>query len=65
MAKKITLDRDECIGCQSCVEICPKVFAFDEDEEKAYVIDTEGEDTDDCAEEAAGSCPAGCITVEE
>jgi len=65
MAKKITLDSEECIGCQSCVEICPKVFAFNEDEDKAYVIDEDADDSDGCAEEAAGACPVGCITVDE
>jgi ferredoxin len=63
MAKKVTIDKDECIGCQSCVEICPDVFGFDEDEEKAYVL--EGFDANaDCAEEAQASCPADCIAIE-
>lgn len=64
MAEHVDLDQELCIGCQSCVEICPEVFGFDEDEEKAYVIDPEGGDVD-CAEEAAASCPAECITIEE
>ncbi len=63
MAKRVDLDLDECIGCQSCVEICPEVFGFNEDEEKAYVIDSEGGDVD-CAEEAAASCPVECITID-
>jgi ferredoxin len=63
MAKKVTIDKDECIGCQSCVEICPDVFGFDEDEEKAYVLEDFDENAD-CAEEAQASCPADCITVE-
>ncbi|MFO7802586.1 MAG: ferredoxin [Desulfovermiculus sp.] len=28
MSKKVVLDQEECIGCESCVEICPEVFAF-------------------------------------
>jgi ferredoxin len=63
MAKKITIDKDECIGCQSCVEICPDVFGFDDDEEKAYVLE-DFDDTADCAEEAQASCPADCIDIE-
>lgn len=62
MARQITLDQDECIGCQSCVEICPEAFGFDEGADKAFVI--EGADGDlDCVEEAAGSCPVSCIAV--
>jgi ferredoxin len=63
MPKHVELDQEECIGCQSCFEICPEVFGFDEDEEKAFVIDPEGGDID-CAAEAAASCPVECITVE-
>lgn len=63
MSRQVSLDQEECIGCQSCTEICPEVFGFDEDLEKAHVIDPASGDID-CAEEAAASCPAGCITVE-
>ena len=63
MAKKITIDKDECIGCQSCVEICPDVFGFDDDEEKAYVLE-DFDDSADCAEEAQASCPADCIDID-
>jgi ferredoxin len=62
MAKNVTIDKDECIGCQSCVEICPDVFGFDDGEEKAYVLENFDENAD-CAEEAQASCPADCITI--
>lgn len=63
MAKQVVIDTDECIGCETCVELCPEIFAFDEDAEKAHVIKAEGGD-EDCINEAVGSCPAGCITYE-
>ncbi len=63
MAKQVVIDTDECIGCETCVELCPEVFAFDEDAEKAHVIKAEGGD-EDCIDEAVGSCPAGCISYE-
>ena len=62
MAKQVTIDTEECIGCQSCVEICPEVFGFNDDEEKAFVINPDGGDIE-CAEEAAASCPAECIDI--
>ena len=61
---KVVIDQDECIGCESCVEICPEVFAFDEDEAKAYVIKEEG-GPEDQIQEAMDSCPSECITWEE
>ncbi|WP_028583825.1 ferredoxin [Desulfogranum mediterraneum] len=60
---EIRIDQEECIGCEACVEICPDVFAFDDDETKAYVID--GADPGaDCVDEAIASCPAECIFKE-
>ena len=63
MAKRIVIDEQDCQGCESCVELCPEVFEFDEDAEVAKVINPEA--TDDCVEEAIDSCPAECIYWEE
>ena len=42
MSKAVYIDEEECIGCGSCVEICPEVFQMKEGEEKAEVIKPEG-----------------------
>ncbi len=63
MAAQVIIDEDECIGCESCVELCPSVFGWNEDDEKAFVLDDADAD-DDCIEEAIASCPAECIEVE-
>lgn len=63
MAKQIIIDEDECIGCEACVETCPEAFGFDDDKEKAYVLD-EADPELDCVDEAVASCPAECISVE-
>lgn len=60
MGKTVVIDMDECIGCESCVELCPEVFEFDPSEEKAHVILPEGGD-EECIEEAMASCPVECI----
>jgi len=60
MAKQVVIETEECIGCESCVELCPDVFAFNEDEEKAYVQLLEGGD-EACIEEAISTCPVECI----
>jgi ferredoxin len=63
MAKQVEIDAEECIGCETCVELCPDIFAFDEDTDKAVVIQAEGGD-EDCIDEAMASCPGECITYE-
>ena len=60
MGTKVTIETDECIGCESCVELCPEVFEFDEEHEKAVVILPEG-GPEDCIEAAVETCPVECI----
>ena len=62
--KKPVIDYDECIGCGSCVEVCPEVFELKEDEGKAYVIAEDKCDSCDC-EDAANICPTEAITIVE
>jgi ferredoxin len=64
MSKKVVLDQEECIGCETCVELCPEVFAFDEETEKARVIKETGGPEDEIRE-AIDSCPVECIHWEE
>jgi len=58
----VSLNGEECIGCGVCAQICPEVFELDEDAGKAKVVRKEGAD---CAQEAADSCPVGCISITE
>jgi ferredoxin len=59
---RVSLDRNECIGCGVCVQICPDVFSMDDDAGVSKVINASGAP---CAKEAADSCPVGCIHVDE
>jgi len=64
MAEKVKVDQEECLGCESCTDLCPSVFGFDDENLKAFVI--EGSDQDvDCVDDAIASCPAECISKEE
>jgi ferredoxin len=49
VSKKVIIETDECISCETCVELCPEVFEFDEEAEKAVVIKPEG--GPECVEE--------------
>jgi len=60
MADNVDIKADDCIGCGSCVDLCPSEFEFDESETKAMVkLQVEG--TEECIQEAIESCPAQCI----
>ncbi|WP_291325077.1 ferredoxin [Desulfovibrio sp. UCD-KL4C] len=63
MAKKVVIDHDECIGCETCVELCPEVFALDAEGEKAEVIKEDAIDLD-CVQDSIDSCPVECISIE-
>ncbi len=56
----IKVDKNKCIGCGLCANLCPDVFAMDSDG-KSKVI---AQKNLDCARQAAASCPVMAITVE-
>jgi len=60
MAANVSIDEDECLGCETCVETCPSVFAMDDDGEKATLVDPDAEVTEK-VEKAAAYCPQKCI----
>ena len=61
---QVIIDEDVCIGCETCVELCPEIFRMDPLPEKAEVILPEGGSVD-CIEEAMEACPVSCIRWEE
>lgn len=57
----VYLDQIACNGCGGCAEICPEVFGFNDQEEKAFLRQ---ETTDAaCVYEAASLCPVDCIEI--
>lgn len=60
---KAIIDADLCIGCQACVDTCADVFQMDGD--KAIVIaDPVPSACEECAKEAAETCPVDAIKYE-
>ena len=57
------VDKDICIGCGLCPDICPEVFRMDDDG-KAVAADNEiPDDVINSAKEAEQQCPVEAITV--
>jgi len=61
---KAKVDPDLCTGCELCVDTAPDVFEMSGDvaTAKVEVVPTVAEDA---AKEAAESCPAEAISIEE
>lgn len=60
---KVTVDKEGCISCGICVNTCPEVFQFDEDD-KSEVISEPTSSNEDEVQTAADSCPVSVIHVE-
>jgi ferredoxin len=63
MSQEVVIDTFECTGCGGCVDLCPEVFGFREQDEKAYVIRPDAV-TLDCVKEIIVLCPPKCISIE-
>ncbi len=63
MAKKVTINKDLCIGCGLCTSIAAGIFDFDDDG-KAKVTLADGADVPAEAEDAAANCPVQAISIE-
>ena len=61
MIYKIIQNREKCIGCGSCVAICPDNWQMNEDG-KAAPIEIEIEELG-CNKEAERGCPVQCIGI--
>ena len=61
---KATIDRDGCVSCGLCAEICPQVFAIDDDGRAKVIAQPQRGNVHE-AREAEASCPVQVISVED
>lgn len=61
---KASIDREGCIACGLCAEICPEVFRMAADGLAEVYVDTVPKEAEDSAVEAQDSCPVSVIKVE-
>ncbi len=61
---KVSVDHEGCVSCGYCVNQCPDVFEFDE-EEKSTVKKQPSEMEEDLVRDCANGCPVSVISIEE
>ena len=62
--KKVVLDQNKCIGCNTCPLIDPETFEMDTTIYKAKVK-KQPEKITDAIQNAVSSCPVGAISIED
>ncbi|MFC1600181.1 ferredoxin [Patescibacteria group bacterium] len=63
MSKAVVVNEETCIGCGLCVQLCPKVFAM-QDNGKSKAIDSAG-DEEANIQGAIDACPVQAISWTE
>lgn len=61
---KVSIIKDKCIACGVCADIAPEVFTMGDDSAEVISEDVPPEH-EEAVREAAESCPAEAIVVEE
>ncbi|MGE5557045.1 MAG: ferredoxin [Bacillota bacterium] len=58
---KVEVDQELCISCGLCVDTCPEVFGWNDDEKAYSMVDSVPEPSKSCAMEALDNCPTEAI----
>lgn len=70
---KVDIDRENCISCGACAQVCPDVFMMDDDGKASVTekyrkggpaVGDVPEEMTDCANSAAEGCPVNVIKVD-
>ena len=60
---QVLIDRDGCIGCGICAQVCPEVFVMDDDGKAKTDGIALPQGTEETASDAEDQCPVGVITL--
>lgn len=60
---KAIVDRELCIGCGLCVQVCPEVFEMDDGGRAAVKMEMVLPDIQESCSEAAMECPVIAISI--
>lgn len=60
---KSFINRDGCIGCTLCADICPDVFRMADDGLAEVYVDRVPEEPEICAKDAEDNCPVSVKAI--
>lgn len=62
---KAYVDQDGCISCGLCIDVCPEVFSYNENNVSEPIKDDIPADCLERAEDARDGCPVSVIDLKE
>jgi len=58
---KMEVDQDLCISCGACVDVCPEVFDWNNDDKAKVTVEEIPHEYEDSSHEASEGCPTNAI----
>ncbi len=62
---KASVDQDGCISCGLCIDVCPEVFSYNENDVSQAIEGDIPANAQDRAKEARDGCPVSVIDIFE
>lgn len=62
---KAYVDQDGCISCGFCIDVCPEVFQFNDEQLSEPIVDEIPEECINTATEARDGCPVSVIDIKD
>jgi ferredoxin len=62
---KATVDKDTCVGCALCSDICPEMFVMEDDGKAVAKVDQVPPGAEDSGRDGASQCPVEAIAIQE
>lgn len=58
----VKVNKDVCIGCGTCVSVCPEVFELDKNNKSQVKKNADLEKNDGCIKDSIDQCPVSAIS---